>query len=142
MHLSDDIHSCSHRNADGYLKSFPVNGEGRGIINLIGACRFIVNAVGDLLPGSELHERSAVIDPHLTESWPHMTNHLRVKIIVIMVNTGRTTAKELALRPQLLMHLEARFEADPLIIIKRCLLTGDIPDLLPRFFVVSPRINY
>src|SRR5690606_36725237 len=97
-------------NAYGNLQRLPVNGERGGVINLVGACRFIVNTVSDLLPGPEFHECSAVINSHLTESRSHVTDHLRVKIIVIMVNTGRTTAKELALRPQLLVHLEARFE--------------------------------
>ncbi|OPZ57703.1 MAG: hypothetical protein BWY89_00470 [Bacteroidetes bacterium ADurb.BinA012] len=142
MHLTHDVHPGSQCNAYGNLQRITVNRERRSVIYLVCAGRFIVNTVGDLLPGSELHERSAVIDSHLTESRSHVTDHLRVKIIVIMVNTGRTTTKELVSGQQLLVHLEARLKTNPLIIIKRRLFTGNIPDLLTGLFVVLPRINY
>lgn len=65
-----------------------------------------------------------------------MADNLRIIIVMIMINTSRTSAEQLTPGIQLLVHFEARPESYPLIIIKRCFLTTDITNLLTGLFVV------
>ncbi len=142
MHFAHDVHPGRKGDAYGYLQGLVINGERGSVVDLIGACRLVIQAVGDLLACSELHQCRTVIDAHLTECGPHMADDLRVVFVVTVVDPGRATAEELALRLKLLMNLKTRLEPYPLIIIKRCFNAADITDLLSGLFVIFPRFNY
>ena len=141
VHFAYHIHLCSEGYTDGYLQGLRVDGERRCIVDLIGAGRLIIETVGYLLAGLELHEGGAVIYSHLAERGPHMAYHLGIIIVVVMVYTSRTAAEELALCLQLLVHLQSRFETYPLIIIKRSLLPADITYLIAGLLVILQRIE-
>ncbi len=141
VHLAHHIHPCCQGYADGYLQGLRVDGEGRGIVDLIGAGRLVVDAVGNLLARLELHEGGAVVYSHLAERGPHMTYHLGIVIVVVMVYPRRTAAEELAFCLQLLMYLQSRFEAYPLIIFKRSLFPADITYLIAALLVILQRIK-
>ena len=102
--------SISHRDARGNVDRLLVDEEGRRVVHLVGADRFAVHAIDNLLAGLELHERGAVVDPELGEGGTHVPQDGAV--VGAGVAAGWAMAEELSLGEELLVHLESAEEPE------------------------------
>ena len=109
MHFADHVEVQQDGNGDGAVEGRIVNFEGRRVVHFVGADGFLVQEIGDVLFGLEFHQGGAVVFAHFGQGGAHVAQDFRV-VMVLVVLPGRTAAEELAVRQQLLVHLEAASE--------------------------------
>ena len=114
VHLVDDVHVHHQAQLDRHVDGLLVHQERRRVVHLVRADVEVVQEVDDLLLRLELHERRAVVLAELGERGPHVAEHLAV--VVFGVEAGGAAAEQLVRGQELLVHLEAGYEADRFVV--------------------------
>ena len=117
--LADDVELAQKGDLEGDLKGFTVERKRRGVVDVIGAGRLILDLIDDLLAGFKLHERSAVILPQLAERGPHVTDDLGIEYALAVVKSRRTIAEKFFAGFELLVNLESGLESHAVVVFLR-----------------------
>ena len=135
MQLADDIGFHLQGDLYGDVQGLAVDGKGRCVIHLIGAGRFVLDTVGDVLFGLEFHQGRTVVFSKFAEGGAHMTQDLSVVVVETLVYSRRAAAEQLLVGQQLLMNLKTAFEAHFGIAFRISLIQGEIAQIPHAFFM-------
>ncbi len=141
MDLAYNLEFGEERNFDGLGERLPVQRKRWRVVDIVGAGRFILDAVNDVLARAEFHQGSAVVLAEFAQRGPHVADQFGVVGILALVDPCRAPTEEFFAGVQLLVDLQTRHEPDTVIIGLGGLLPGYISDLLPGFVEVLSRIE-
>ena len=137
MHFAHDVQVRTQGDDDGVVQGLAVDGERRGVVDVIGAGGAVLDAVDDFLLRLEFHQGCAVVFAQFGKGGAHVTDQLGIVVLKLVELSGGTVAKQLLLGLDLLVHFQSRHEAYAVIVFLCGFLALDVAGLLLGQLVVG-----